>query len=95
MLLTSALLLFRLACLITIRPSGWRALLARSGASTHWIVAPGTLLAWCQRLIKKKSAYPNTTGRPPVREEIRALAQRPAGRTQCRAKGRDNLQVTG
>jgi putative transposase len=42
----------------------------------HRIVTPGTLLAWHRRLIKKKWAYPNTTGRPPVSEEIRALVQR-------------------
>ena len=42
----------------------------------HRIVTPGTLLAWHRRLIKKKWAYPNTTGRPPVPEELRELVQR-------------------
>src|SRR6266436_10171414 len=42
----------------------------------HRIVTPGTLLAWHRRLIKKKWAYPNTTGRPPVPEEIRELVRR-------------------
>ena len=42
----------------------------------HRIVAPGTLLAWHRRLIKNKWTYPNTSGRPPVREEIRQLVQR-------------------
>ena len=37
----------------------------------HRIVTPGTLLAWHRRLIKNKWTYPNTTGRPPVPEEIR------------------------
>jgi hypothetical protein len=41
----------------------------------HRIVTPGTLLAWHRRLIKNKWAYPNTTGRPPVSEEIRELVQ--------------------
>jgi putative transposase len=41
----------------------------------HRIVTPGTLLAWHRRLIKKKWAYPNTMGRPPVSEEIRELVQ--------------------
>ena len=42
----------------------------------HRIVTPGTLLAWHQRLIKNKWTYPNTTGRPPVPEEIRELVRR-------------------
>jgi putative transposase len=42
----------------------------------HRIVAPGTLLAWHRRLIKNKWTDPNTTGRPPVPEEIRELVQR-------------------
>ena len=42
----------------------------------HRIVAPGTLLAWHRRLIKNKWTYPNTTGRPPVPEEIRELVRR-------------------
>jgi putative transposase len=42
----------------------------------HRIVTPDTLLAWHRRLIKKTWAYPNTTGRPPVPEELRELVQR-------------------
>ena len=42
----------------------------------HRIVTPGTLLAWHRRLIKNTWTYPNTTGRPPVPEEIRELVQR-------------------
>ena len=42
----------------------------------HRIVTPGTLLAWHRRLIKNKWAYPNTTGRPPVPEEIREMVRR-------------------
>ncbi len=41
----------------------------------HRIVTPGTLLAWHRRLIKNKWTHPNTTGRPPVPEEIRQLVQ--------------------
>ena len=40
------------------------------------IVTPGTLLAWHRRLVNKKWTCPNTTGRPPVRAEIRALVRR-------------------
>jgi putative transposase len=42
----------------------------------HRIVTPDTLLAWHRRLIKRTWTYPNTTGRPPVPEEIRELVQR-------------------
>ena len=38
--------------------------------------APGTLLAWHRRIVKNKWTYPNTTGRPPVPEEIRELVRR-------------------
>jgi transposase InsO family protein len=41
----------------------------------HRIVTPGTLLAWHRRLIKNKWTCPNTTGRPPVPDEIRKLVQ--------------------
>jgi len=40
------------------------------------IVTPGTLLAWHRRLVNKKWTYPDTTGRPPVPEEIRELVRR-------------------
>lgn len=42
----------------------------------HRIVTPGTLLAWHRRIVKNKWTYPNTTGRPPVPEEIRELVRR-------------------
>ena len=42
----------------------------------HRIVTPGTMLAWHRRLVKSKWTYPNTTGRPPIPEEIRELVQR-------------------
>ena len=45
----------------------------------HRIVTPGTLLAWHRRLIKNKWTYPNSTGRPPIPEEIRELVQQIAG----------------
>jgi putative transposase len=44
------------------------------------IVTPATLLAWRRRIIKNKWTYPNTSGRPPVPEEIRQLVRRRAAR---------------
>ena len=43
------------------------------------IVTPGTLLARHRHLIKNKWTYPNSTGRPPIPEEIRELVQQIAG----------------
>ena len=42
----------------------------------HRIVTPATMLAWHRRLVKSKWTYPNTTGRPPIPEEIRELVRR-------------------
>jgi putative transposase len=39
------------------------------------IVAPGTLLAWHRRLVKRKWTYPSVPGRPPVPDEERALVE--------------------
>jgi hypothetical protein len=42
----------------------------------HRIVTPATLLAWHRRMVRNKWTDPNTTGRPPVPEEIRELVRR-------------------
>src|SRR6266481_3426810 len=42
----------------------------------HRLVTPGTVLRWHRRLITRKRAYPNQTGRPPVSAEIAALIER-------------------
>jgi len=42
----------------------------------HRIVTPGTLLAWHRHMVRNNWTYTNTTGRPPVPEEIRELVWR-------------------
>jgi len=44
----------------------------------HWIVTPGTLLAWHRWLVKRKWTYPNASGRPPAPVEVRALVEQMA-----------------
>jgi transposase InsO family protein len=41
----------------------------------HRIVAPGTLLAWHRRLVRKKWTHPRAPGRPPVPAGVRALVE--------------------
>ncbi|MGW3570040.1 helix-turn-helix domain-containing protein [Streptomyces sp. NPDC000941] len=40
------------------------------------LVSPRTLLAWHQRLLKKKWTQPPPPGRPPISEEVRDLVIR-------------------
>jgi putative transposase len=49
----------------------------------HRLVTPGTVLRWHRRLVRKKWAYPNRTGRPPVSTEIAALIERLATENRC------------
>ncbi|UTI64010.1 integrase core domain-containing protein [Paraconexibacter antarcticus] len=43
---------------------------------TSRLMTPATLLAWHRRLIARHWHYPNATGRPPTRDEIRELVLR-------------------
>ena len=51
-----------------------RLLLGRLGA--HRLVTPGTILRWHRRLVTRKPADPNRTGRLPVSAEIAPLIER-------------------
>jgi transposase InsO family protein len=42
----------------------------------HRLVTPGTVLRWHRRLVRRKWAYPNGAGRPPVSVEITTLIER-------------------
>src|ERR1022692_4221793 len=42
----------------------------------HRLVTPGTVLRWRRRLVTRKRAGPDRTGRPPVSAEITALIER-------------------
>jgi putative transposase len=56
-----------MAALIRLLPGRLRA---------HRLVSPGTVLRWHRRLVSRKWAYPDRTGRPPVSAEIAALIER-------------------
>jgi hypothetical protein len=64
--------------------------------SGHWIVTPGTLLAWHRRLVKQRRTYPARSGRPPIPAEIRDLVVR-RGRILAGATGasRENSSALG
>ena len=61
-----------MAALIRLLPGRLRA---------HRLVTPGTVLRWHRRLVTRKWAYPNRTGRPPVSTEIAALIEGSPPRT--------------
>jgi putative transposase len=42
----------------------------------HWLVMPGTLLAWHRRLVARSWTYPSRPGRPAASREIRDLVLR-------------------
>ena len=56
-----------MAALIRLLPGRLRA---------HRLVIPVTVLRWHRRLVTRKWAYPNRTGRPPVSVEIAVLIER-------------------
>jgi putative transposase len=58
-----------LAALIGLMPARLR---------MHRLITPGTVLRWHRRLVTRKRACPNRTGRPPVSAEIAALIELPA-----------------
>ncbi len=61
----------------------------------HRIVTSGTLLAWHRSLIKNNWTHPNTTGRPPVPEEIRELVRRLARQNPRWAHRRIQGELSG
>ena len=50
--------------------------LLRPSLRTHRLVTPGTVLRWHRRLVTRKRADPNPTGRPPVTAEVAVLVHR-------------------
>ena len=38
-------------------------------------MTPASLLAWHRRLVTRRRTYPNTPGRPPVPDQVRALVE--------------------
>src|SRR3954463_2014403 len=44
----------------------------------HRLVTPDTILRWHRRLVRKKWAYPNRPGRPPIDDGLAALVVRMA-----------------
>src|SRR5450755_791726 len=56
----------------------------------HRIVTPGTLLARHRRLVKNRWTHPNTTGRPPIPDEIRELVHQLAKQNPPASRAADD-----